>query len=198
MSLSLKVELVKDNGVLNLKFTDETGTGYYTGTKAVGNIDVLSVQVTKPDGTTTGTYDIFTNGVSDGNISSISNFALGTESILLTHNELFGSSGDLIDGNYDVVYTIGWSTEGSDETQELTLLAYKTVYDCIQGHIADLTIPKCECKWDTLEIWMVAAFYMDTLKAQACLGEESKFLNTLSSLQKICTLGNSVCQPCSC
>lgn len=171
-----------------MKFTDNS-TGYST-------VSAMTVTVVKPDGTTTGTYDIFTDGVGDGNITSVATFSTGGESMYLTHTELFGASGTYVDGNYDITFNVTDST-GSD-SQEQTLLAYKTVHDCIQGHLANLQIPKCECKWDTLEVWMLAAAYMDVLKAQACLGEEAKFLNTLAVLQNICLLGGSNCQPCSC
>lgn len=186
MTLDLDVQLVSYNGELNLKFTDNS-TGY-------GTISAMSVTVVKPDGTTTGTYDIFSDPLSQ--VAVFADFSTGVESMYLTHTELFGTSGTLVDGNYDITFNVTDNT--GSESQVQTLLAYKTVHDCIQRHLSSLQIPKCECKWDTLEVWMLAAAYMDTLKAQACLGEEAKFLNTLTTLQNICTLGDSNCQPCSC
>jgi len=200
-TINLQTELISESSILKLKFTDITGTSATTGWNAALNtapasIATLTINVTKPDGTTTGTYNLGTDTLSK--ITSLSDFVTGVETFTMTHDDMFGVSGTLIDGNYDVVYSVTFSSAAADASETKTNLFYKTVHDCISSLIANLTIPKCECKWDTLEIWMMAAFYMDTLKAQACLGEESKFLNTLSTLENICTLGASNCQPCNC
>ena len=174
-----------DKGCSTFTFTDTTGTydeilnpgGY--GAPNIALEDVVSAVVKIETGTTSQQISLT---LSDPPVIE------DLENITFTSTDL---GFDIVDGVYTITYTVANSLTYSIKKQEMFFACNAEC--CVYKMSTKVSTDTAECNTPAINNFLNAYTYLQVLKNAARAGQNTKFTNTLTLLNKLCTASGCGC-----
>jgi hypothetical protein len=185
MALQPNFTLCLDKGCSTFTFTDTTGT--YNEILNPGGYGA-------PNGTVE-TIDSATILFEFNGLSITKTFTLSSTPVIEDLTGIEFTAEDLgtaiIDGVYDLTYTVAYS--GSFYTKKQQMFFACNAECCIYKMSTKVTLDDCSCDNPALNNFLNAYTYLQVLKNAARAGQNTKFTNTLTLLNKLCTASGCGC-----
>ncbi len=98
---------------------------------------------------------------------------------------------EIVDGIYTLTYTVAYS--GSFYTKKQQMFFACNAECCVYKMSTKVTLEDCSCENPALNNFLNAYTYLQVLKNAARAGQNTKFTNTLTLLNKLCTASGCGC-----